>query len=159
MQNEPKPQPTTENDSAVKPAARHNARRYAVQAMYQWHLTGHPIMDIENEFLRYHIEKKIDLAYFKELVHGIPTNVTELDAEMKPFLNRSMSDIDPVEISILRIATYELTKRPDVPYRVIINEALELTKLFGSVEGYKFVNGLLDKIAKKNRPIENHTNK
>lgn len=159
MQNEQKPQLTTETDTAVKPAARHNARRYAVQAMYQWLLTGNPILQIEDEFLRYHIEKKIDLEYFKELVHGIPTNITELDAEIKPFLNRSMSDIDPIELSILRIAIYELTKRPDVPYRVIINEALELTKLFGSVEGYKFVNGLLDKIAKKNRPNESHIRK
>lgn len=154
MQNEQKPQLTT--DTAVKPAARHNARRYAVQAMYQWLLTDNPIIQIEDEFLRYHIEKNIDLEYFKELVRGIPTNVTELDAEIKPFLNRSMSDIDPIEISILRIAVYELINRPDVPYRVIINEALELTKLFGSVEGYKFVNGLLDKIAKKTRPAENN---
>ncbi|MFZ2314522.1 MAG: transcription antitermination factor NusB [Gammaproteobacteria bacterium] len=153
MQNEPNQNPTPENNS-VKPAARHNARRYAVQAMYQWQLTGHPIIEIENEFLRYHIEKKLDLEYFKELIHAIPTSVTELDAEIKPFMNRSMSDIDPVELSILRIAIYELTKRPDVPYRVIINEALELTKKFGSIEGYKFVNGILDRIAKKTRPEE-----
>lgn len=152
MQNEPNQNPTPEH--SVKPAARHNARRYAVQAMYQWQLTGHPIIEIENEFLRYHIEKKLDLEYFKELIHAIPTSVTELDNEIKPFMNRSMSDIDPVELSILRIAIYELTKRPDVPYRVIINEALELTKKFGSIEGYKFVNGILDRIAKKTRPDE-----
>lgn len=152
MQNEPNQNPTPEH--SVKPAARHNARRYAVQAMYQWQLTGHPIIEIENEFLRYHIEKKLDLEYFKELIHAIPTSVTELDNEIKPFMNRSMSDIDPVELSILRIAIYELTKRPDVPYRVIINEALELTKKFGSIEGYKFVNGILDRIAKKTRPNE-----
>lgn len=145
---------TTENNHEPTAAERHNARHYAIQAMYQWQIAGAAIADIEAEFLVEHIEKKIDMAYFKELIHGIPTNLDDIDNAIKPFLHRSMSDIDPVELAVLRLATYELLKRPDVPYRVIINEALQLTKKFGSVEGYKFVNGILDRIAKANREVE-----
>jgi N utilization substance protein B len=140
------------NDSTN--ATRHNARHYALQAMYQWHMTDASITDIENEFLQLHVEKKIDLEYFKELIHGIPENQEAIDNNIKPYLSRSMRDIDPVELAVLRLATYELMKRPDIPYRVIINEALELTKKFGSVDGYKFVNGVLDKIARQIRATE-----
>jgi N utilization substance protein B len=139
---------------AMNPVARHNARRYALQAMYQWQLSDATIEHIENEFLRYHIDKKLDLAYFKELIHGVPKHQHEIDKEMQPFIGRLLVEVDPVELAVLRLSTYELIKRLDVPYRVIINEALELTKKFGSVEGYKFVNGVLDRIAKKNRHVE-----
>lgn len=155
MQNEPKhPKPAHPENKSCHPVARHNARRYALQAMYQWQLAGSPIADIEAEFLLYHIDKKFDAEYFKELIHGVPTNLDIIDQEIQPFLGRAMSEIDPIELAVLRIATYELLKRPDVPYRVIINEALELTKKFGSVEGHKFVNGVLDRIAKKTRTTE-----
>lgn len=143
------------NDTHSATAAeRHNARHYAVQAMYQWQVAGAPIKEIEEEFLLQHIDKKIDMSYFKELIHGIPEHQEEIDNAIKPFLNRSMQDIDPVELAVLRLATYELLKRPDVPYRVVINEALQLTKKFGSIEGYKFINGVLDRIAKAHREIE-----
>jgi len=153
MPNEQKNQPEN-NVNAINPIARHNARRYALQAMYQWQLAQAPITEIEAEFLRYHIDKQLDADYFKELIHGIPAHQNEIDQQIKPYLNRSFSEIDPIELAVLRVATYELIKRPDVPYRVIINEALELTKKFGSIEGFKFVNGVLDRIAKKNRAIE-----
>lgn len=134
---------------------RRNARRYALQAMYQWQLAGGSITDIEKEFLLYQIDKKLDLNYFKELIHGVISHQTELDQEIKLHLGRRhFSDIDPIELAVLRLSIYELTQRPDVPYRVIINEALELTKKFGSIEGYKFINGILDKIAKKIRVTE-----
>lgn len=155
MPNEQKPnQSITESNNTVNPVARRNARRYVLQAMYQWHMSETPVSDIEQEFLHYHIDKKFDHAYFKELLNGIPQYLDEIDDAIKPFLARSMVEIDPIELTVLRLATYELLKRPDVPYRVIINEALELTKKFGSIEGYKFVNGILDKIAKKTRPLE-----
>lgn len=147
-------QDQTSNDNPINPIARHNARRYALQAMYQWHIAGESMDKIEAEFLQYHIDKKIDLVYFKEVIHGVIKHQTEIDAEMRPFLKRSFKEIDPIELSVIRIAIYELLKRPDIPYRVIINEALELTKKFGSVEGYKFVNGILDRVAKKIRVIE-----
>ncbi len=146
--------PTITDSQAINPIARRNARRYALQAMYQWQIAGTPISDIEHEFLHYHIEQKLDLIYFKELIHGIPKHQHEIDQEMQRFLGRPLNEIDPVELAVLRLAIYELIKRPDVPYRVIINEALELAKKFGSVEGYKFVNGILDRIAKKNRVTE-----
>lgn len=153
MPNEPKQNQPVEN-SPMTPATRRNSRRYALQAMYQWQIAGTGMDIIEAEFLKYHVDKKFDLAYFKELIHGILECQTEIDGEMRAFLSRPFSEIDPVELSILRLATYELLKRPDVPYRVIINEALELAKTFGSVEGYKFVNGILDRVAKKNRATE-----
>jgi transcription antitermination protein NusB len=153
MPNEPKQNQAPENN-AVNPVARHNARRYALQAMYQWQLAGTSMTEIESEFLHYHIDKKLDLAYFKELIHGIPKFQHEIDHEMHPFLGRPLHEIDPIELGVLRLAIYELIKRPDVPYRVIINEALVLAKKFGSVEGHKFVNGILDRIAKKNRATE-----
>lgn len=133
---------------------RHHARHYAVQALYQHHIAGGVLTDIENEFLVEQIKKEIDLEYFKELLHQVPQEQEAIDDAIKPFLKRSMKDIDPVELCVLRLATYELLKRPDVPYRVIINEALELTKRFGSVEGYKFINGILDRIAKQIRATE-----
>jgi len=146
-------QPPQENN-VLDPTARRNARRYALQAMYQWQVAGAPVADIEAEFLKHQIDKKIDLAYFKELIYGVTSMKLEIDDEMRPFLGRGVHEIDPVELAVLRIAIYEILKRPDVPYRVVINEALELAKKFGSVEGHKFVNGILDRVAKKNRTIE-----
>lgn len=151
MQNEQQNQP---NHNPTNPAARRNARRFALQALYEWHMSGNAIRDIENDFLLNRIDKKCDMDYFKELLHELPKCVDEVDEEIKPFLNRSMKDIDPVELTTVRLATYELLKRLDVPGRVVLNEALELCKEFGSVEGFKFVNGVLDKIAKKIRTTE-----
>lgn len=138
----------------MNPTARRNARHYALQALYQWQLSGTPTPEIEIQFLANQITKNIDMDYFKELLHGVPTHTAELDDQMKPFLKRSLTEVDPVELSILRLAIYELTHRPDTPYRVVLNEALELTKKFGSVEGYKFVNGVLDQVARKVRTVE-----
>lgn len=150
MPNELKSKQTVENN-AFKPIARHNARRYTVQALYQWQLAGSTALEIEQEFTKYHITDETDLDYFKELLHSIPKHQPELDQSIQPFISRSLNEIDPVELAILRLAVYELLKRPDIPYRVIINEALELTKQFGSVEGFKFVNGVLDKVANVTR--------
>lgn len=154
MPNEMNPDQTPTNTKGLSAAGRHNARRYAVQAMYQWQIAGTPLSEIEIDFMKYHIEKKVDLAYFKLLLHGIPEHQSSLDATMKPYLGRLQDEIDPIELAVLRLATFELIHRPDVPYRVVINEALELTKQFGSVDGFKFVNGVLDRVAKKVRAVE-----
>jgi len=138
----------------VNPTERRNARHYALQAMYQWQLSDTPVNEIESEFLFRQIKKKVDLEYFKELIHAIPSMADELDNHMIPFLSRPIQELDPIELAILRLSIYELSYRSDIPYRVTINEALEMTKKFGSVEGYKFVNGILDKIARKLRPHE-----
>lgn len=154
MPNKQKQNETESDTNTVNPVARHNARRYALQAMYQWQVADAALPDIEREFLQHQVDKKTDLAFFKELLHGVPSHQKEIDHEMEPFLTRGIKEIDPVELAVLRLAIYELLKRPDVPYRVIINEALELTKKFGSIEGYKFVNGILDRVAKKIRVTE-----
>ena len=154
MQNEPKQNATTPNTEAVKPSARHAARRYALQAMYQWQVAHTALADIEQTFLQNHLNKETDTAFFKELIHGIPAHQAQIDEEMKPFLSRSLTEIDPVELAVLRLAIYEFLYRPDIHYRIIINEALELTKKFGSIEGFKFVNGVLDRVAKKIRVNE-----
>ena len=138
----------------MNPTERRNARHYALQAMYQWQLSGTPVNEIESDFLFHQIKKKVDLEYFKELIHAIPSQTDELDNLMSPFLSRPIDELDPIELAILRLSTYELAFRPDIPYRVAINEALEMTKKFGSIEGYKFVNGILDKIARQLRPHE-----
>ena len=139
----------------MNPSARRLARQYALQALYQWQLSEAVPAEIEAQFLKHQkMNKKTDFVYFKELIHAVPNHFAELDQLMTPFLSRPIDELDPVELAILRLSIYELAKRPDIPYRVVINEALELTKKYGSIEGYKFVNGVLDHVAKKVRKIE-----
>jgi len=138
----------------MNPTARRHARHYALQAMYQWQISGAPVQEIEGQFLADQIKKTTDLDYFKELVNNIPAQQVELDKVFMPFIKRPIEELDPIELAVLRLATYEFVHRLDVPYRVSINEALELTKKFGSIEGYKFVNGVLDQVARKVRHIE-----
>jgi len=138
----------------MTPTARRHAREYALQAIYQWQLSETPAHEIEADFLTHQIRQKTDRAYFSEILNAVIKDPVSLDAEIEPFLDRKITDLDPIELAILRISTYELAKRPDVPWRVVINEALELTKKFGSIEGYKFVNGVLDRIARKLRANE-----
>jgi N utilization substance protein B len=138
----------------MNPNARRQARHYALQALYQANMAGGTAREIEMQFVANQIKKKVDLDYFKELLHAGLEKQKELDLFMKPFLKRPLDELDPIELSILRLSIYELVYRLDVPYRVVINEALELTKKFGSVEGYKFVNGVLDQAARKIRKVE-----
>lgn len=143
----------------MNPTARRHAREYALQAMYQWQIAASSLADIEAEFLVHHIKQKTDLEYFKELIHAIPSQFDELDNHMAPFLNRPIQELDPIELAILRLGIYELANRLDIPYRVSINESLELAKKFGSIEGYKFVNGILDQVARKLRSTEKNAEK
>jgi len=133
---------------------RSNARRRALQALYQWQMTGQNLGDIETQFLQEEDMAKTDLDYFKELLHQIPKHITDLEAHCLPHVTRPMEQIDPVERAALLIGLYELQFRLDVPYRVAINEAVELAKTFGAEQGHKFVNGLLDKVAKQLRAAE-----
>ncbi len=133
---------------------RKKARRYAVQAIYQWHLSGNAIKEIELQFLESINAKKVDIAYFQDILVNTLTGMDEIDETITPILDRKFSEINPVELAILRLACYELKSRIDVPYKVVINEALELTKTFGASEGHKFVNGILDKLAKQIRTTE-----
>lgn len=133
---------------------RHLARKRAVQALYMWQLTGEDVTTIEQQFLLEQDMKNVDLKYFKELVHKVPAYVHELDDHIAPLLDRPFQELDPVECAIMRLGAYELQHRPDIPYKVVINEAVELTKIFGAEEGHKYVNSILDRVAKKLRAIE-----
>jgi len=142
----------------MTPTARRLAREYALQAIYQWQLADTPAHEIEADFLTTQVKRKTDRAYFSEILHTVIKQSAALDTEIEVFLtDRKITELDPIELAILRISAHELLNRPDVPWRVIINESLELTKKFGSTEGYKFVNGVLDKLARKLRPTETNT--
>ena len=136
------------------PGKRSWARRCAAQALYQWQMTGQDPAIIASEFLADQDLLKADSGYFRELVHQTPKCVAEIDAALEPFLDRPLVQVDPVEQAILRIGGYELMQRPDIAYRIIINEAVELAKLFGAEQGHRFVNGVLDKLAHVIRPVE-----
>lgn len=135
-------------------SSRHLARRAVVQALYQWDMTQQSRLDIEKYFLSDDSQKKSDMEYFQELIREIPRLVEELDGNLKPFVDRSIKSIDPVERAILRLATYEMLHHPEIPYRVVLNEAIELSRTFGSDNGYRFVNGILDKMGAELRSVE-----
>lgn len=137
-----------------KSAKRREARQMATQALYQWHMAGHSLNEIEAQFRVDNDFKNVDGAYFSELLRGVPTNKGEIDAALAPCLDITIEELDPVELAILRLSTYELLKRIDVPYRVVINEGIELAKVYGSTDGHKFVNGVLDKLAPVLREVE-----
>lgn len=133
---------------------RSQARYHAVQAIYQWQMAGADIGTIVNEFLVEYPNKDFEIEYFRDLVTGVPTHLSELDAALDPYLDRPISQVDPIERGILRLGAYELLTHPEVPYRVVINEAVERAKLFGAEQGHRYVNGVLDKVAKDLRPVE-----
>lgn len=138
----------------MNPTARRLARQYALQGMYQWQLSHALPNDIVLHLMAKQFNKKTDVEFFRELIFKIPEKHQELNNHFIPFLSRPVDELDPIELAILWIGTYELAYRLDIPYRVSINEALELTKKFGSIEGYKFVNGVLDQVARQLRAIE-----
>ena len=143
----------------MNPYSRHKARKLAVQAIYQWHMTQDPIDHVIAQFLLEANPKKIDLEYFADIVNGVVNHTAELDQNMQVFLDRKVHETDVVELAVLRLAVYELLHKFDVPFKVVIDEALELAKIYGSVEGFKYVNGILDKVAKVLRHEEFKTKK
>lgn len=138
----------------MKPSFRHQARIYALQALYQWQLSGNDINSVEKDFLTDYNFKKTDVDYFRKIIFGVEKNCTEIDQNITPYLDRSIEELTPTELVILRLSTFELMHCLDVPYKVVINEAIELGKAFGATEAHKFVNGVLDKSARKIRVAE-----
>ncbi|WMN59236.1 transcription antitermination factor NusB [Pseudoalteromonas xiamenensis] len=138
----------------MKPAARRKARVLALQAVYSWQLSGNPIADIEQQMLIENDVSKIDVEYFKDIARGVVVNQKQLDEVVSPHLSRPFDDLDMVERAILRLSAYELKFREDVPYKVAINEGIELAKMFGAEDSHKFVNGVLDKAVKLLRSKE-----
>ena len=141
------------------PKARHMARVRALQALYQWQLAGHSIQEIELQFLSGQDMTRADVPYFQKLLRQIPMQVSTLDDQIKPLLDRDIAQIDPVEHAIFYIGCYELLHSKDVSRWVIINEAVELAKKFGANQSYKYINGVLDKVAQQIRPHEHKTHK
>ena len=150
-----------------KTQARHAARQLTVQGLYQWQMTGAALQQIELQIRAARPDDALesyediasavaiaDLAYFNELLHNIPQQKADLDKEYASLLDRRVDELDPVELAILRMGTYELSKRIDVPYRVVINESVELAKSFGATESHKYINGILDKLAIRLRSAE-----
>ncbi len=133
---------------------RTNARKAAVQALYQWQMTGQSLVEIERQFVEDERLKNVQKSYFTELFHGVPKNLGAIDEALNEFVDRPVDMVDPVERAILRIGAYELLYRLDMPYRVILNEGINLAKYFGADGSHKYVNGILDKLAQKNRAVE-----
>jgi N utilization substance protein B len=135
-------------------AARALARRLAVQALYRWQLNAGPWQDLVQEFSTDKDMPRADAAYFRDVLQFVCEQHEALDAALAPLLDRKPADLDPVEHAVLLVGAWELRERRDVPYRVVINEAVSLTKRFGATDGHKFVNGVLDRAARQWRSEE-----
>lgn len=156
MTDKPKKKPIPRHDQSGRPnpGARRKARHYAMQALYQWEMAGASLSKIEVEFLTDNDMTHVDTEYFRDILKGVPSDLDQLDEMLKPCLSRGIHEVTPVEKAILRLAAYELAHRIDVPYRVIINESVELSKKFGATESHKFINGALDQLAQQIRVVE-----
>ena len=138
----------------MKVSARRKARELALQGIYSWQMSHNDIQQIELSLATTNDMQKVDMPYFQALLRGVAQNASQLDTIIKPYLGRLPEELDAIEKAILRIATLELSERMDVPYRVVINEAIELAKTFGAEESHKFINGALDKAVRTLRKNE-----
>ena len=135
-------------------SSRRRSRELALQGLYQWQLAGKDATIIAAELAEAEDFGKSDVGYFRTLLNGAIDNAPKLEAEMEPFLDRPVGELSPIERGILLLGGYELMRELEVPYRVVINEAVELAKVYGGTDGHKFVNGVLDKLAGRLREIE-----
>jgi N utilization substance protein B len=135
-------------------AARRGAREFALKAVYEWLIAANDMRDIRAGLAEDEAFDGIDAAYFRQLVEGVEAQRETLDAALAPVLDRRPDALSPVEHGILLVGAYELANAVDVPYRVVINEAVELAKSYGGTDGHKYVNGVLDKLAASLRPAE-----
>jgi N utilization substance protein B len=133
--------------NGIDPVHRSRARRRALQAIYAWQMSGGSAQQVIAQFAHEQAHEIADLEYFEDLVRGVLKHQADIDAALVEFLDRTVEEVDPIERAALRIASYELRHRPDVPYRVVINEAIDTTKRFGSEHGHTYVNGVLDHAA------------
>ena len=137
-----------------KTRAKQKARRLAVQALYAWQLGGTDLQTIEATFYVDNDMTKVDSELFHSLLFGVPKNLSEIDTAYQPHLDREQDQLDPISRAVLRISTYELLYSIEVPYRVAINEGVNLAKTFGPLDAYKFINGILDRVAAEKRVVE-----
>ena len=134
-------------------AQRRKARRLVLQALYQWLMSGSDPLVISKQY-REETLGKVDWNYFEEVFSEIPGATQKLNESLEPLLDRELAALDPIETALLYLGTFELANRIDVPYRVVINECVELAKVFGATDSHKYINGVLDKLASELRPAE-----
>lgn len=134
--------------------SRRKAREFALKALYQWQLSGNAVVDIARDMREEEGFETVDEAYFQTLLTGVTEEAARLDEHLAPHLDRPVTQLSPIEHAILLIGAYEALHCLDVPYRVVINEAVELAKAYGGTEGHKFVNGVLDRLMAQVRPAE-----
>lgn len=139
---------TKTSQQPTKLTARRRARECAVQTMYAWEISKNSAECVELDYLTHHTEETVgaDMDYFRKIFRGTTENLRAIDEKICPNLDRKLNNLNPIERSILRLATYELMLA-DVPYKVVINEAIEVAKSFGAEESHRYINGVLDKIA------------
>lgn len=130
------------------------ARKLALQALYQWLMSGSELYEIEAQFRVANNMEKVDGEYFSRLLHGVAKHCVDLDASFLPLLDRPIDSLNPIELTALRIGSFELTHCPEMPYRVVLDASISLTREFGSQDGYRYVNGVLNNLAKTVRAIE-----
>ncbi len=133
---------------------RRRARRRALQAIYQWQMTGQEANDIVSQFLDVQDMSGVDKVYFEKLLRGVSLQATELDDELRPFLDRPLDQLDVMERAVLRIGTFEMLRCPELPFRVVVDECVDLAHRFGSGQGHAYVNAVLDRAAREWRPDE-----
>ncbi len=142
--------------SPTQPTAsqRHRAREAVIQALYQWELSGYPMTQVAAMFRADNDLKRADIAFFHDALAAIDHTHQTLVDSLKPYLSRELSELTPIERNILLLGAYELSVRIDIPFKVVISEAVSLSKKFGATDGHKFVNGVLDQLAADARAIE-----
>ena len=130
------------------------ARKLALQALYQWLMSGSELCEIEAQFHVANDMEKVDTAYFCRLLHGVPKQLSALEDALSPLIDRPIQGLNPIELTVLRIGAFELFNCPEIPYRVVLDESITLTKQFGSQDGHRYVNGVLNNLARKTRAVE-----
>ena len=130
------------------------ARKLALQALYQWLMSRSDLHEIEAQFHVANNMEKVDVEYFRALLHGVPLHLKALEDAISPFLDRAIDGLNPIELTVLRLSTFELFHCPEIPYRVVLDEAVKLSKEFGSQDGHRYVNGVLNNLAKQVRIVE-----
>lgn len=130
------------------------ARKLALQALYQWSMSGHELHEIEAQFRVANNMDRVDADYFCRLLYGVPSNINDLEASFTPLLDRPLDGLNPIELAVLRLGAFELFHCPEIPYRVVLDESISLAKDFGSQDGHRYVNGVLNMLARQVRVTE-----
>ena len=130
------------------------ARKLALQALYQWLMSGAELHEIEAQFRVINNMEKVDVEYFCRLLHDIPEHVETIEQQVSPFLDRDINGLNPIEHTVIRMGAYELLYCPELPYKVVLDESISLTKEFGSQDGHRYVNGVLNNLARQVRTVE-----